>query len=230
MNIDITSLKIERSGDHCVRIAMNKPNTEYAEYPTFFCISNDEWDLVKACLEGCTNVYPYFDDCSYGLKFTPQGMRVMYSDRREMSYFTFPANEMVPYIDMIFQSDSRNIAFDLTDDLAKWAETYGPNVQVEMATDVRANLEWDEKSEWLSKIPTIGLEQDLIRWASQYSSGNLVTVNICFDHQRKDGRPSDYYWWIADHMGQRIMNGGWIAHCDDYPAKDDSKYSYSMHT
>lgn len=95
MQIDITSLRVERSSDTHIRIAMKKATGKYVEYETFFCVSIQEWKYVRACMLGTADVYPYFDDCTYLLKFYPSGMRVAYTDRNEMDYFTFPANELV---------------------------------------------------------------------------------------------------------------------------------------
>ncbi len=231
MKIDITSLRIERTSDECIRIAMKQEKGKYSEYETFFCISKTEWPMVRTCMLGISEVYPYFDDYSYLLKFVPHGMRVAYTGRDECDYFTFPANELVNTIE--YSWEDRDFNVNLTSKLEEWQKEYGPNIQVNIDENVLQRMLSDIQSPLL-KREGVNLVDDLVGWASNYSNGNLVSVNIQFDSTTDANRFPDqltsYYWWIWDEEQKvRIVNGGYIAH--HYEQDDGSMlFEYSMHT
>lgn len=237
MNIDITSLRVERSSDTHIRIAMKKATGKYVEYETFFCLNKEEYEYARACMLGTAKVYPYFDDATYLLKFYPSGMRVAYTDRNEMDYFTFPANELPKYIDVLFDAELEhngdNPKYDLTYALEQWQVEYGPNIQVNIEPEVKERMLTDIVHPLL-KEPAKNLIDDLIQWAGQYSNGNLISVNIVFDNswdvKQHPEIPASYYWWLFDEERKAlIFNGGYIAH--HYEQRDGmTLYQYSMHT
>jgi len=243
MEINITSLKLERTSEDCIRIAMTQEKGNYTEYATFFCVSKTEWPQVRACALGIAEVYPYFDDCTYLLKFFPSGMRVAYTSGREMDYFTFPCNEIVGTIDLMFDHpevlDTMSILGDdpkhqdLTPFIPEWKKQYGPNVEVEITDEVKERMLKDIVSPLL-KIPGKNLIDDLTQWAGTYSNGNLIRVGISFDSpyeaEHFPDQPTSYYWyfWEVDQQ-VRIYNGGYIAH-DISKECDGSLFEYSMHT
>ena len=240
MKIDITSIVIEKSSQSHIRFALKKATGEYVDYATFFCINKDEWELVKQCMLGTSKVYPYFDDGSYGIKFYPDGMRVMYSDKKDMAYFTWPTVECIPYVEQLWNINVDEHHYpeepvcrfvDLTSMIDTWSDIYGPKIDLFIDDEVRTKLLQDEQSPLLSEpVRSGGLIAGLTRWAENYSSGNHVHVNIVFDSYKNDPcSPSDYYWWICTPDSKRIVNGGWIAH--RYDMSDGNKtYRYSMHT
>lgn len=245
MIIDITSLKVIRSSDSHFRIAMTKATGQYIDYPTFFCIDmHKEWPMVRACMMGFAEVYPYFADGTYALRFTPSGMQVMYSDAHPQEYFTFPTSELVDYIDWLVQQVDYKEWRDDPDELhqqniydgciKQWVNEYAPKVDVRYhegydCNDMEERIALDESSPLLSEPVKRGLVAQLTQIAGNYSDGNANVVDIYFDERPVDGKPTSYYFDIRHTDGGRIMNGGWIAHRHDI-VDGIQMYRYSMHT
>lgn len=242
MDITIKSLKVTRSSDSHIRIAIKQDGTQYEENDSFFCISKTEWKYVRACMLGIADIYPYFDDGLYLMKFAPSGMRVVHtSGNKDDLFFVFPANELAHFIDYQFDytgSDWRNdpdfmTENDYTSCIPLWKKEYGPNVIVNVDDEVKQRLAIDIINPML-KQPGYDLTERLIRWAGQYSNGNPISVNITFDDgynmKHHPEQPTSYYWWIWDENQKvRIVNGGYIAH--RYEQEDGTlKFEYSMHT
>lgn len=229
MEINFTELKLLKSGDSCVRFAM-KDGKANKEYPTFFCLDKESYyQTYRDCMLGTSKMqsYPMYDDGLYIIKWATDGMKVVYSNENRVEFFTFPCKEVVRYIDALFESDVTE--FDLTPKLGVWQDIYGPRVIVNIEPEVLSKLTVDQ--EQAVKGP-YDLVKYLSDWASSYSDGNLITVNICFDGwSNRDSKFSSYYWWFEEVKTQKtIYNGGFIAHCEDYPPQADSNYSYSVHT
>ena len=241
MNITIKSLKVSRSSDSHIRIALKQDGCQYENVDTFFCVSRTEWPMVRACMMGFAEVYPYFDDGLYLMKFSPQGMRVVHtSGNKDDLIFIFPCNELVEYIDYVFNNTNPNwrdnkdflSVNDYDKCIIQWQHEYGPKVIIKVDADVKDRLAVDIINPLL-KTPGKDLIADLTRWASRYSDGNPISVNITFDCvgdiRRHPEYPTSYYWWIWDEDNQvRIVNGGYIAHScgtDEQPL-----FEYSMHT
>lgn len=241
MDITISSIKVIRSSDSHIRIALRQDGTQYTEYETFFCVSKIEWPMVRACIMGFAEVYPFFDDGLYLMKFTPQGMRVVHtSGNKDDLYFTFPANELVDFIDYQFSYDGDwrtdpyfRESMDYTPLIEAWKAEYGPNIIDHTEKEVKERLANDIVHPML-KEPGMNLVERLTRWASNYSNGNPISINVSFDDTYNmkchPEEPTSYYWYIWDEdQHVRIVNGGYIAH--RYEQKDGSVlFSYSMHT
>lgn len=242
MNISIKELKVSRSSDTHIRIAIKQDGCQYAEHDTFFCISKTEWHYVRACCLGFSDVYPYWDDGLYLLKFTPHYIRAVHtSGDKEDVWFTFPINELVQFIDYQFEysgNDWRNDSEfqsenDFTSCIDGWKKEYGPNVIIDIEEEVKQQLATDIIHPML-KGPGYDLIERLVSWAGQYSNGNPISVHVTFDDLYRmkhcPNEPTSYYWWIMDDDQQvRIVNGGYIAH--RYEQKDGTvQFEYAMHT
>jgi hypothetical protein len=238
MNVNVTELKIiESNAGKFFRFAMineeMKPD-EYTKkiYPTYYVISRPEIPLVLDCLRGKTEFFPWFDDGNYHIRFTPGGIQSVDLSREKYQrfYFHLPgeqlADEIEPFFNVDFSNDCEDAVIDKTPILPFWKKHFAPKVKVIFGDNVEEKLSADQKHILLEELPG-DLVPDLIKWASNYSDGNLITVNIVFDYWKNDPDcPSNYYWYLYDEEKKvRIVNGGWIAH-----KVDNNKYRYSMHT
>lgn len=222
MNINITSIRIVKNADS-FRIAMRTDENipQYKNYETFFVISEKEYHfLARECMLGLATVYPYFDDGTASIKFYPQGLSVMYYDRRPMEYFYLPMNELVKHIDQLMMM-SEGSSIELNSIIEDWKEKYGPKIRLNVEQDVLEKLKKDEELTNASGY----LFDRLKKVASNNSDGDLVEVYVSFDpFSRNDSQFSSYSFAVSNGKNV-IINGGYIPH-----KNKNGEYEYSIHT
>lgn len=219
MNVNIESIKIEKSGENNVRLAIMSKSNGYDEYPTFFVFSHAEYELMLACSKGKSKVYPYFDDGLYLIKITPLCIKVVYTNENKNSnthYFYFPTLPVIGQMEYLFNGENDTIEFDkFTVD--NWREHYAPKYQYNDILRYGSN---DNPLE-SARVACPDMLERLEQIAKNYSDGNMITISLSFDgYNPSHNRPDDFYFDIRDDKNRRIMNGGIIWHGE----------SYSMHT
>lgn len=222
MKVNINTLKLIKNDNH-VRIAITNEG-HYKEYPTFFVVSKDEYyEYVRDCMLGRRTTYPYVPDGNNILQFLRTGLTAAYLGRTEAEYFEFPSFELAYFLDFLFEADEPT-TLDLTPNVQEWSRKYAPKVEVVYDDNVvESSLKNDvchpllvKEVEFISRLKNI---------AAGYSNGNPIVIAVYFDGRKRNDKPNDYYWEIREEGGERIMNGGFIAHL-----VGDNQYEYGIHT
>jgi len=241
MITNLKTLKLIRTGDNGLRIAMTRKTPESGIVPddsaTHYIITRDEFPQIENIVAGNEKYSPYFDDGLYLLKFYPSGIRCVNTDGRKdvHDYFTFPAREIIPYLDRLFNDANFNrpgMEIDLTESLYNWDRKYRPQVKINYQESsyegfyVSSKLESDQQRDDVTNKP-LDLIARLTGIAESYSDGNLITVNVSFDECPSNDRPTSYYWSITDEQNRLIYNGGFLAH-GNHQAPET--FEYSIHT
>lgn len=171
---------------------------------------------------GESAINPYFDDGNYLIRFSRHTLKVAYTTGKSVDTWELPCLELVKHIDKLFsQEEDGEIDLDL--ELKQWKVKYGPNVKVLFDEGVEQTLANDvchpllvKKVEFISRLKNI---------AAGYSNGNPIVIAVYFDGKKRNDKPNDYYWEIRKEGGERIMNGGYIAHL-----VGNNQYEYAIHT
>lgn len=239
MKINVTSLKIRRVSNRCFELAMT---SEKHPQSTSYYLTKSELPLMRQCLEGVSEFYPFFSDVSYLVQPHPQGFHCYEISGKEAReyWFTLPVQEMFGVLDELeetfdIDNDKLDWIADLTEEIPFWAKKYAPIVEIvyhgteEDGSDTKERLQQDinnplvENPEYAQNfLPT------RIHALEQYSDGNVVQLHIWFDNTPQDGIPTGYYWEMRNTDGSRIMNGGFLPHKREKDGK--VTYQYGVHT
>jgi hypothetical protein len=236
MNVNIKHLSLGKT-EHCVIIKMQATDNE-DNYPYNHYVLKSEVPAIIAALQG-ENEFTSRDVANYAT-FNRFGVYVIttshissgigrnckYDGYFKASQYTFPGIEFARILRTYYNADNEE-SFDASVYIPDWSSQYAPIVNVQFGEGVENKLAQDIASDRLTESPR-DLVPYLVDWASQYSSGNPVSVTIVFDGYQDTDRPSNYYWYIMDdNTNKRLINGGFIAHEDNNRL---GMFSYSVHT
>ena len=188
--------------------------------PEFYFL-NSEIDLACLCLRGEYRGTILFQDLSYAIRLTTTEITLwdgMYNDSeaaiRHRIVISGPSLaarlEYVKRNAMNVTMSSHEILSTLRDIAphVKWILHDHENIRMRNCLSNLINSPVSPKG------LTNGL-RSISRIARNYSAGNRIEVNFCFDHMPpQDDRYPSFYWYILS-AGERIMNGGLIAHYYD---------------
>lgn len=232
-----------------IRISVSSPDikrTNYKgieeEYDYSFTISLHEIPHVIDCLMGTAHFYPWFDDGIYNVRFTPHGIRGRYlsgGKTYEEYYYIFPGSE---FAKALTQIEDWELSSDI---LEYWQAKYSSRykwecrditdydtVTGEFVTRYKLQDLIDRDLQDTRQTRLKDCLQGLEQIALNYSDGIPSIINISLDSYRQEiekGNPLSYYWYITQE-GNRVMNGGIIAHervSDDMLSQ---RWEYSTHT
>lgn len=256
MNVNVASLRIEANKDfvrifpvsHQMKDKAEETGKDYDASPRYLVLSHKETKHAILCARGEASFYPYFDDGIHKVRVTPRGMEELYLDsyitgtggKFEQFYFTLPGDWLADLFELALDSVNRwrypgyTFVYNASNgELARLTDQYASRVKWEYATawgnrpDVYTRLQTDltdDRAEGLQRALD-GLE----RIGLNYSDGEPSIVHLRFDIFSEE-TPCSYYFWIEDAQGNRIMNGGIIAHQNYKDGERVESWSYSTHT
>ena len=250
MNINLTQFDVEFRESGFVRFSMNTFEREKIEhYPTYYVISRAEIPLILECIQGLSKFYPFFDDGNYKIRFAPTGMESLEISSNPMGHYWFymPLAKMQALQDKltVFHVAPFEETYSLSSiELAQMRYEYRNRIRWVYRNIENGKWENGEYRSWVEYllIPRVledcqkepGLKDNLKRLshiaANHSAFGETITVSLSFDDAwfdcQHEEKPASYYFCIQTSEGERILNGGIIAHHND----KDGSYHYSMHT
>ena len=251
MLVNVTYLRIEANEKFITLRPVNEEMVEMAESqgkkwlasPRHLVLSREETEMAIKCCRGVAPFYPFFDDGIHLVKFHPHGLREVYLDGagHQSFWFTIPGRWLAERLE-----DALSFTYTLEEPweyearastLEAIKEEYGPIIAWDHAEGVFEKLCADLHDERCKRLQ-VSLDR-LLAIAENHSDGEVVTIGLRFDHRPESGVPASYYFWITQADGQRIINGGIIAHRNRrYDEDKDGKavavmldsWEYSTHT
>jgi hypothetical protein len=226
------------------------------QHPTSIIIIPEELPLFVQCMTGESEFYPYFSDIAYLLRVFPNGFVYIHlssgysnTGTYQEYRFDFPNRLLTDLIERInehMKSPGTGEYSLSADSILEYTNKVKPKIQ--WVYQHRMSGKWvhpdNEPSYYEERI-----DKDIIvsleKWGKHYPGlldhcktleriaanastfGETITIELSFDMYNSDvSVPDSYYFFIHDDKGNRVMNGGIIAHYN----KQDNTYSYSTHT
>ena len=231
MIVNVKKLALERGGNDCLHVKYRVAEEGYEKRDRYgFILGEAEVRHAITCLRGEAEFYPFYDDGIHKAQFTPRGWRHLSNDEGDMKYkewgATFPGEVLARVLEQLYEPDAvarlRTFTYDELEGIAK---KYAPQIdwQYQDREDASVEVAFRRGAEQWPEVARA--RESLEQIASNYSDGDVVTINLSFDAFDKGDNPAHSYYFDIRKKERRVMNGGIIAHLDDKGVPH-----YAMHT